>query len=48
VFLVSPEHARAPFGIEVVQVMPDTVAMTFIDKAAGRGPAAPAAPGGKP
>jgi hypothetical protein len=47
VFLVSPELARTPFGIDVVQVMPDTVVMTFVDRAAGRAPGPAAAPGGK-
>ncbi|MGB7218285.1 MAG: CdaR family protein [Vicinamibacterales bacterium] len=45
VFLVSPEQGRAPYGVEVVQVIPDTVVMTLVDKAAGRAPAPP--PGGK-
>ncbi|OFV92319.1 MAG: hypothetical protein A3G76_11795 [Acidobacteria bacterium RIFCSPLOWO2_12_FULL_65_11] len=47
-FPVSPGQVRAPFGVDVVQVIPDTVVMTFVEKAAGSAPARPAAIGGKP
>ena len=44
-FRLTPEEVRAPFGVEVVQVSPTTVAMTFVNpalrhvsKARGDGP----------
>ncbi len=46
-FHLSPAQVRAPFGVDVVQVIPDTVAMTFVEKAAEHPPAPPTA-NGKP
>jgi hypothetical protein len=46
-FHLSPAQVRAPFGVDVVQVIPETVMMTFTARAAGQAPA-PAAPNGKP
>jgi hypothetical protein len=44
-FHLSPAQVRAPFGVDVVQVIPETVVMTFIEKAPGPAPNPPAATG---
>ena len=43
VFHLSAANVRVPLGVDVVQVIPDTVVMTFVDRASGHRPVAPAA-----
>ena len=43
VFQLSPEQGRAPFGVDVVQIIPDTIAMTFVEKVSPQPPASPTA-----
>lgn len=40
-FQLTPEQVRAPFGVEVVQVTPPTIAMTFEESAARQVPIVP-------
>jgi YbbR domain-containing protein len=44
-FHLTPEHVRSPFGLEVVQVTPSTVAMVFEASASRQVPVAPAVEG---
>jgi YbbR domain-containing protein len=44
-FQLTPEHVRAPFGVEVVQVMPATVAIVFESSATARLPIVPSIEG---
>lgn len=44
-FRLTPEEVRAPFGIEVVQVNPTTVPMTFVNPALRHAPAVGGASG---
>jgi YbbR domain-containing protein len=44
-FHLTPEHVRAPFGVEVVQVTPPTVALLFENSATRQVPVVPAIDG---
>ena len=44
-FPLTPDQVRTPFGVEVLQVMPSTIAMTFEHSAARQIPVAPAVDG---
>ena len=44
-FQLTPEQVRAPFGVEVVQVTPPTVAMAFENSASRQVPVVPAVDG---
>jgi YbbR domain-containing protein len=44
-FHLTPEHVRSPFGVEVVQVTPPTVAMVFEASASRQVPVVPAVEG---
>jgi YbbR domain-containing protein len=44
-FHLTPDHVRSPFGVEVVQVTPSTVAMVFEASASRQVPVAPAIEG---
>jgi YbbR domain-containing protein len=44
-FPLTPDQVRAPFGVEVLQVMPSTVAMVFETSASRHIPVAPAVEG---